>query len=117
MSYIKEKMNISHLLVFGCKCFVLKNRMNNLEKFDAKDDEDIFLRYFTYSKAFRVFIKRTMTIEESFHVILDESNPLSIEVDVVDCICILEKTSLKDDDLDKDKDQSQEEYQSLNGET
>ncbi|KAL6322380.1 hypothetical protein AAG906_007933 [Vitis piasezkii] len=47
---------------------------DNLGKFDAKSDVGIFLGYSTSSKAFRVFNKRTMVVEESIHVIFDESN-------------------------------------------
>ena len=28
---------------FGCKCFILNNGKENLGKFDAKADDDIFL--------------------------------------------------------------------------
>jgi len=31
-----RKPNISHLKVFGCKCFILNNGKNNLGKFDPK---------------------------------------------------------------------------------
>ena len=65
-----KKHNISY---FGCKCFIL-NTKNNLENFDAKSDVEIFLGYSTSSKAFRVFNKRTMVVEESIHVIFYESN-------------------------------------------
>ena len=41
MSY-GRKPNISHLHVFGCKCFVLYNGKDNLGMFDAKSDEGIF---------------------------------------------------------------------------
>ena len=40
-----RKPNISHFCAFGCKCFVLNNNKDNLEKFDAKLDEAIFLDY------------------------------------------------------------------------
>ena len=46
----------------------------NLGNFDAKSDVGIFLGYSTSSKAFRVFNKRTMVVEESIHVIFYESN-------------------------------------------
>ena len=39
-----------------------------------KSDESIFIGYFLTSKAFRVFNKRTLVVEESIHVIFDESN-------------------------------------------
>ena len=68
-----KKPNINYFKVFGCKCFIL-NTKDNLENFDAKSDVGIFLGYSTSSKAFRVFNKRTMVVEESIHVIYYESN-------------------------------------------
>ena len=53
---------------FGCKFFIL-NTKDNLGKFDAKSNVGIFLGYSTSSKAFRVFNKRTIVIEEYIHVI------------------------------------------------
>ena len=58
---------------FGSKCFIL-NTKDNLGKFDAKSNVGIFLGYSSYSKAYRVFNKKTMVIEESVHVVFDESN-------------------------------------------
>jgi len=55
--YKGRKPNISHLRVFGCKCFILKNGKDSLEKFDAKADEAIFLGYSLHSKAYRVKFK------------------------------------------------------------
>ena len=74
--YQGRNPNISHLNVFGCKCFVLNNRKYNLGKFDAKSDEGIFLGYSLNSKAFRIYNKRTMVIEESIYVAFDETNPI-----------------------------------------
>ena len=68
-----KKLNISYLKVFGCKFFIL-NTKDNLEKFNAKSDVGIFFGYSTSSKAFRVFNKRTMVVEEFIHVIFYESN-------------------------------------------
>ena len=73
----ERKPNISYFHPFGCKCFVLNNGKDNLGKFDAKSDESIFLGYSLTSKAFRVFNKRTLVVEESIPVIFDESNPPS----------------------------------------
>ena len=67
----------------GDKCFIL-NTKDNLGKFDAKADVGIFLGYSTSSKAFRVFNKRTMAIEESIHVIFYESNNSLQERESVD---------------------------------
>ena len=72
--YKGRKPNISHLRVFGCKCFVLNNNKDSLGKFDARADEAILLSYSLHSKAYRVFTKRTLTVEESVHVVCDETN-------------------------------------------
>jgi hypothetical protein len=47
-----------------------------LGKFDAKSDERIFLGYSINSKAYRVYNKRSLTIEESIHVVFDEVDSL-----------------------------------------
>jgi len=84
--YNERKPNISHLHVFGCKCFVLNNGKDNLGKFDAKSDKGIFLGYSLHSKAFRIYNKRTMIIEESIHVAFDETNPILPRKDTLDDI-------------------------------
>ncbi|WRX28072.1 Integrase [Theobroma cacao] len=78
--YKGRKPNISYLRSFGCKCFVLNNGKQPLGKFDAKNDEAIFLRYALNSKAYRIFNKRTLMVEESTHVVFDESNALQKEI-------------------------------------
>jgi len=40
---------LTHLKVFGCKCFILNNGKEILGKFDAKVDKGIFLGYTTYN--------------------------------------------------------------------
>jgi hypothetical protein len=66
-----RKPSVSYFKVFGSKCFVL-NTKDNLGKFDAKSDEAIFLGYSTTSKAYRIFNKRKMVVEESMNVVFDE---------------------------------------------
>ncbi|KAH9780462.1 hypothetical protein KPL71_008083 [Citrus sinensis] len=78
-----RKPNIGYFKVFGCKCFVL-NTKDNLGKFDSKSDVGIFLGYSNSSKAYRVYNKRTLVVEESMHVTFDESNPSSTKKVVVD---------------------------------
>jgi len=73
-----RKPNLSHLRVFGCKCFVLNNGKDKLGTFDAKADDGIFLGYSSNSKAYRVFNKRTLTVEESIHVAFDETPPQEV---------------------------------------
>jgi len=71
--YKGRKPNIPYFKAFGCKCFILNNGKSNLGKFDPKADEGIFLGYSSTSKAYRVYNKRTLTIEESIHVAFDEN--------------------------------------------
>jgi hypothetical protein len=73
-----RKPNIGYFKVFGCKCFVLNDR-DNLGKFDAKSDEGIFLGYSSNSKAYTVFNKQTMVVDESMHAVFDEANPFYIK--------------------------------------
>ena len=74
-----HKPNISYFKVFGCKCFILNDR-DPLAKFDPKSDEGIFLGYASNSKAYRVYNKRTYSIQESIHVVFDETNPFAPKV-------------------------------------
>ena len=69
-----RKSNLSHLKVFGCKCFILNNGKDNLGKFDSKFDEGIFVGYSQHAHAYQVYNKRTMLIEESVLVNFDEAN-------------------------------------------
>ena len=78
-----RKHNIGYFKVFGCQCFVL-NTKDNLGKFDPKSNVGIFLGYSNSSKAYRVYNKRTLVVEESMHVTFDESNPPSMEKVVID---------------------------------
>ena len=50
------------------------NGKDVLEKFDPSSDEAIFLGYSSHSKAYKVFNKRTLCVEESMHVLFDETN-------------------------------------------
>lgn len=50
------------------------NGKDNLGKFNPHSDEGIFLGYSNSSKSYRIFNKHTSTIEESIHVVFDESN-------------------------------------------
>ncbi|MFW5438955.1 hypothetical protein ACNPIS_31930, partial [Paenibacillus apiarius] len=78
--YYQKSLNIAHLRVFGCKCFLL-NTKDHLGKFDAKADECIVMGYSSSSKAYRVYNKRSNLLEESIHVRFDETNTLSDLID------------------------------------
>ncbi|GJW95874.1 retrovirus-related pol polyprotein from transposon TNT 1-94 [Tanacetum coccineum] len=64
--------DISYFHVFGCPVFI-HNHKYDLGKFDAKADDGYFLGYSFVSKAFRVFNTRRQQVEETYHVIFDES--------------------------------------------
>ena len=70
--YFGKRPNISHLYVFGFKCYIHNKGKDNLDKFDPKSNEDWFLGYSSSNKAFWVFKQRTLRIEESIHVVFDE---------------------------------------------
>ncbi|KAI0503952.1 hypothetical protein KFK09_014899 [Dendrobium nobile] len=67
--------NLSHLHVFGCKVLIHNNRKSHLGKFDPKSDEGVFLGYSSVGKSFRMFNKRTLMVEETTHIVFDESDP------------------------------------------
>ena len=48
-------------------------------KFDSRSNEGIFLGYFSTSKAYRVYNKRTMKVMETVNVVIDESLDSSSE--------------------------------------
>ena len=100
--YKGRKPNISHLHVFGCKCFILNNGKDNLGKFDAKADEGIFLGYSLTSKAFRVYNKRIMTMEESIHVAFDETNRCCARKDFDENVENFDSLNLNGEDKEKD---------------
>nr|GEZ22931.1 putative ribonuclease H-like domain-containing protein [Tanacetum cinerariifolium] len=58
---------IGFLKPFGCHVMIL-NTLDNLGKFEGKEDEGYFIGYSMSSKAFRVFNKRTRRVEENLHV-------------------------------------------------
>ena len=72
----EKRPNINYFYIFDGKYFIHNNKKDNLHKFDAKVDEDIVLGYSIFSKAYRVFNKYTLIVEESIHVIFDEANDL-----------------------------------------
>ena len=58
-----------NLKIMFLKCFVLNNGKHSINKMDAKSDKVIFMGYALHSKAYRVFNKSSLIVEESMHVI------------------------------------------------
>ena len=72
--YKGRKPNIGNFHVFSSTCYIFNNGKEALGKFDAKSDEGIFLGYSSQSKGYRVFNKRTLVVEETIQVIIDDIN-------------------------------------------
>jgi hypothetical protein len=68
----EHRPSVSHLGVFGCKCFVLKSK--NLDKFEARSTHDIFLGYPAHSRGYRVLVLETNKITETCEVTFDETS-------------------------------------------
>ena len=83
--YYLRKPDVFCFKVFGCKCFVL-NTKDSLGKFDAKSYEVIFVGYSNTSKAYRVFNRSTLTVEESTHFKLEESNSHVMNIVEIDSL-------------------------------
>nr|KYP55915.1 Retrovirus-related Pol polyprotein from transposon TNT 1-94 [Cajanus cajan] len=103
--YNGRKPKISYFRVFGCKCFVLNNGKEQHEKFDAKADETIFLGYSTNSKAYKVYNKRTLIVEESVHVVFDETNKQETkQIEIQDLTDLLDQPPLESEPSEKPKE-------------
>jgi len=99
--YKGRKPCVSHLGVFGCKCFIMNNDKDNLGKFDEKSDEGNHIGYALNEHAYWVFNKRLLTVEESMHVVFDESDnympkPISDELECGDLRTVMHKNYLID---------------------
>ena len=64
------------------------NGKDALGNFNPRSDEAIFLGSSSHSKAYKVFNKRTLCVEESVHVLFDETVSRKV------CMCYLMKRTL-----------------------
>ena len=67
------KPTLHYFHVFRYKCFIL-NTKDNLDKFEAKTYDGIFLGYSSSSKVYKVFNMDTRCVKESIHVTFCETN-------------------------------------------
>jgi hypothetical protein len=68
-----RKPSVSHLMPFGCKCFVLKH--GNLDKFESRSSNGILLEYTPHGRSYKVFNLETNTVVELCDVTFDETAP------------------------------------------
>ncbi|GJR56003.1 retrovirus-related pol polyprotein from transposon TNT 1-94 [Tanacetum coccineum] len=71
-----RKPSIKHLHIFGCTCYLTRDG-ENLDKMKEKGDPCILVGYFTQSKGYRIYNKRTRLIVESIHIRFDEIKEMS----------------------------------------
>ncbi|XP_075478913.1 uncharacterized protein LOC142519768 [Primulina tabacum] len=69
-----KQPEVGYFRIFGCKCFIHINGKTHLTAFDVKADNGIFLGYSAVSKAYRAYNQRTLTVEESIHIVFDKSS-------------------------------------------
>ena len=70
MSRFGYSPSIEYFRTFGSKCYIKRN--DDIDKFEPRSDEGMFLGYSLKSKAFRCFNYRTKTIVECANVRIDE---------------------------------------------
>nr|GEW89883.1 retrovirus-related Pol polyprotein from transposon TNT 1-94 [Tanacetum cinerariifolium] len=66
-----KKPSIKHLHIFCCICYITRDG-ENLGKIKEKGDQCILVGYFTQSKGYQVYNKRTRMMVESIHIRFDE---------------------------------------------
>jgi len=64
---------VFHFRVFGCKCFILKK--GNLDKFESRSSDGLFLGYALQGRAYRVLNLDTNRIDETCEVTFDKTMP------------------------------------------
>jgi hypothetical protein len=93
----RRKSSVSHLMPFGCKCFVLK--YDNFDKFKSRSFDDILHGYTPHNRSYRVFNLETKTVVESYDVAFDKTAPCPR--DLLECACDkeMEESILVDEEL------------------
>ncbi|GJQ94019.1 putative reverse transcriptase domain-containing protein [Tanacetum coccineum] len=66
-----RKPSVKFFHIFGSLCYIVRDG-ENLDKIKEKGDACIFVGYFTQSRSYKVFNKRTRIIVKTIHVNFDE---------------------------------------------
>nr|GEW61466.1 retrovirus-related Pol polyprotein from transposon TNT 1-94 [Tanacetum cinerariifolium] len=66
-----QKPSLKFFYIFGSLCYIVRDG-ENLDKMKEKGDACIFVGYYTQSRAYMIFNKRTRVIVETIHVNFDE---------------------------------------------
>jgi hypothetical protein len=70
--------SVSSLRPLGCKCFILKH--DNLDKFETRCSDGIFLDYTPHGRSYRVLNLETNTVVKSCDVTFNETAPCPHDV-------------------------------------
>jgi hypothetical protein len=89
--------SFSHLRPFGCKCFILK--CGNLDKFESRSSDGIFLGYTPHGRSYRVLNLETNTVVESCDVNFNETAPCPRDVFESACDKEMEESIFVDEEL------------------
>nr|GEV79249.1 hypothetical protein [Tanacetum cinerariifolium] len=73
-----QKPSVKFFYSFGSLCYIVRDG-ENLDKMKEKGDACIFVGYFTQSRAYTVFNKRTRVIVETIHVNFDELPHMALD--------------------------------------
>jgi hypothetical protein len=69
--HFRRQPSIFHFRPFGCKCFILK--CGNLDKFESRSSDGIFLGYTPHGRSYRLLNIETNIIVESCDVTFNET--------------------------------------------
>nr|ADB85323.1 putative retrotransposon protein [Phyllostachys edulis] len=94
-----RKPSVSHFRVFRAKCFILN--IGNLDKFELRTSDGLFLGYPAHSRGFRVFNVETNVVQETCNVTFDETSP-SARSDVSGDTQAIESIFVDEDDDEVD---------------
>ena len=97
--WMNKKPTLKYFHIFGCKCFVLRDR-ESLGKFDSRSDEAMFLGYSQNSRAFRVYNLRMHKVMESINVVFQDDGACESSEE---CEESLESVAPKDEVLVEDR--------------
>lgn len=73
-----RKATVRYFKNFGSKYYI-KNTNNNIDKFDDRADEGIFIRYYSKTKAYQCFNKILNKIVDSVDIKVDEGTKIVSE--------------------------------------
>nr|GFA28074.1 copia protein [Tanacetum cinerariifolium] len=93
-----RKPSVKFFLIFGSLCYIIRDG-ENLDKMKENGDAFIFVGYFTQSRAYRVFNKRTRVIVENIHVNFDELPHMASDHVSSDPVPQCKRTTLEHDSL------------------